>query len=179
MPADRSVCKAQLLETMKELKTIIRGISALALASLALETRAAATISYEVTMTGSNYPRVTLRNTSRVAHITYFEMTIGDESANFDSITSVYKSGSFTYGLSTPDTNDVGGADSNSIVLTFSGFGPGESISFYADIDPDTSDYGGPDLIDAHVHVPGYRVETLFHRKMCKRLLLIPYVTVS
>ena len=86
----------------------------------------------------TNVPTFELINTSDSANIESFSMTIGDTSRNFDFATVTGSTG-ITFMQNGPDTVDDG-VRSNLVDFTFSsGFAPGSTFSFDADLDVDNS----------------------------------------
>ncbi|MCI0538335.1 MAG: hypothetical protein L0Z50_24270, partial [Verrucomicrobiales bacterium] len=95
---------------------------------------------------GPNVPRVTVRNTSRTTEIKRFEMSIGHQDKGFDSAYFFSTDAGVSILSSVPDSNDLGGSRSQTIVITLSGLTPGKAFSFYTDIDNKDGDSGGEDF---------------------------------
>tara|TARA_Y100001933_G_scaffold194553_1_gene194680 strand:- start:4484 stop:5134 length:651 start_codon:yes stop_codon:yes gene_type:complete len=98
---------------------------------------AASTIGFKLTLSGStNTPAMTLENTSDTALLENINITIGDTSFNFDFLSSPTSPASGTSTLNSPDLSN-GLLRSDDIDISFTGFDPGESSSWTADVDVD------------------------------------------
>ncbi|MEL6766504.1 MAG: hypothetical protein AAFP17_04935 [Pseudomonadota bacterium] len=109
---------------------------------------AASIIGFDLTIDGSlgtqpgsvNVPIITLTNRSDTALLESFSLTVGDPSFNFDGVVEIIAPDGGTATLVEGDTsiNRVDGVNTDRISFSFTGFDPGESISFGADIDADS-----------------------------------------
>lgn len=96
---------------------------------------AATSLAFTITMSGNtNVPLITVRNDSKTAQISRFEMTIGDLSKSFDSASDFVPPPGGSIMRESPDGVN-GGTRSSKVVLQLSGFDPGESFSMYVDVD--------------------------------------------
>lgn len=90
-----------------------------------------------------NVPLVTLTNRSSEALLTSFSLTIGDPAFNFDGVIQIRGPAGGSSRLMIGDTNipRVDGVNTDTIALAFTGFKPGESVSFGVDIDADNGNF--------------------------------------
>jgi hypothetical protein len=106
---------------------------------------------YEMKLDGSgpwqyNAPLISLTNIG-VAHISRFELTIGDLDYNFDLVYGSNSPG-FSHTLITPDTIN-GGVRSDVLIIDFAGFAQGLTWSGYVDIDANNARNGTGTIEDA------------------------------
>ena len=88
----------------------------------------------------TNTPTLQLTNQSTgTLAITAFELTIGDDAFNFDGVTDISAPAGTNVTVASPDTNDAGGERSDIIRLNFTGFDPGETVTFVIDVDRDSN----------------------------------------
>lgn len=109
-----------------------------ALALLPVNSANAATVGFDLTISGSNNtPTFTLTNTSDPGNqLLGFIFTIGDLTRHFDFVDSIVNpTGGFTT-LNSPDGGN-NGVRSDVIDLSFTGFDAGEVLSFRTDVDVD------------------------------------------
>ena len=86
---------------------------------------------------GFNAPRVQLTPiTTSNARLTYFRMTIGDTTFNYDSVFNLRGFGNAGTTITQGDTTN-NGRRTNGLIFTFDDFDSGETIAFNADIDRD------------------------------------------
>jgi hypothetical protein len=99
----------------------------------------AAMKSQHVLMIERTNPYIELRNTgTEDAQITHLTMSIGDTSKNFDWASFVQASPGVTFTVQSPDAI-AGSIKSDTVVITFTGFDPGEFVRFRVGLSPDNS----------------------------------------
>jgi hypothetical protein len=106
--------------------------------SLLASATSAATVGFEFSLAGdADAPTLTITNTSDTADLVFLTVHIGDTTHMFDAITNLTNP---TGGVSTLILGDAAdnGSGTDMLGIAFSGFGVGESVSFDAEIDPDT-----------------------------------------
>lgn len=86
-------------------------------------------------------PYMELRNMSSVAELTQLNLTIGDLSRNYDWGQFVEASPGVNFSLIAPDTV-AGGLVSNTLVINFTGLGPGDFVRFRVGIAADDASRG-------------------------------------
>ncbi|MEM7496937.1 MAG: PEP-CTERM sorting domain-containing protein [Pseudomonadota bacterium] len=111
----------------------------------------ASTIAYDIIIDGSlrrqpgslNVPLITLVNRSDAARISTFSLGIGDTTFNFDGVVHLRGPAGGTARLTEGDTNinRVDGVNTDRVSFSFTGFDPGESVSFGLDIDADDGEF--------------------------------------
>lgn len=103
---------------------------------------AATSLAFTITISGDvNVPFITVRNDSKLAQISRFEMTIGNRAKSFDSASGISAPPGGSVLLESPDGVDQG-TRSQKLVLQLSGFDPGESFSMYVDVDAAAANTG-------------------------------------
>ncbi len=99
----------------------------------------AAMKSQHVLMVQRTNPYFELRNTgTEDAQITHLTMSIGDTSKNFDWASFVQASPGVTFTVQSPDAI-AGSVKSDTVVISFSGFDPGDFVRFRVGLSPDNS----------------------------------------
>jgi len=99
----------------------------------------AAMKSQHVLMVERTNPYIELRNTgTENAQITHLTMSIGDTSKNFDWASFVQASPGVTFTVQSPDAI-AGSVKSDMIVISFSGFDPGDFVRFRVGLSPDSA----------------------------------------
>lgn len=112
--------------------------SILALGLLAAAPAGAATLGFDLTISGNtNVPTFSLDNTSTSAQIIGASVTIGDTGYNFDAIYGFTSPPGGTITRGSGDGNDGGGLRVDIALLNFTDFDPGETASFDLDVDID------------------------------------------
>ncbi|MEO0426892.1 MAG: hypothetical protein AAF160_05540 [Pseudomonadota bacterium] len=134
---------------MRSAATCRAAAAALSVAMIGLAAPAGASvIGFDLTIDGSlgtqpgslNVPIITLTNRSDTAQLENFSLTIGDPAFNFDGVVELVGPAGGTVSLTEGDTNisRVDGVNTDRISFDFTGFDPGESISFGVDVDADS-----------------------------------------
>ncbi len=99
----------------------------------------AAMKSQHVLMVERTNPYIELRNTgTEDAQITNLTMSIGDTSKNFDWASFVQASPGVTFTVQAPDAI-AGSVKSDTVVISFTGFDPGEFVRFRVGLSPDSA----------------------------------------
>ena len=99
----------------------------------------AAMKSQHVLMVERTNPFIELRNTgTEDAQITHLTMSIGDTSKNFDWAGFVQASPGVTFTVQSPDAI-AGSIKSDTVVISFTGFDPGDFVRFRVGLSPDNS----------------------------------------
>jgi hypothetical protein len=99
----------------------------------------AAMKSQHVLLVERTNPYIELRNTGTdAAQITNLSMSIGDTSKNFDWASFVQASPGVTFTVQSPDSI-AGAVKSDTVVISFTGFDPGEFVRFRIGLSPDNS----------------------------------------
>ena len=99
----------------------------------------AAMKSQHVLLVERTNPYIELKNTSTdAAQITNLSMSIGDTAKNFDWASFVQASPGVTFTVQAPDTI-AGAVKSDMVVLSFTGFDPGDFVRFRVGLSPDNS----------------------------------------
>ena len=99
----------------------------------------AAMKSQHVLLVERTNPYIELRNTgTEDAQITHLTMSIGDTSKNFDWASFVQASPGVTFTVQSPDAI-AGAVKSDMVIISFTGFDPGEFVRFRIGLSPDNS----------------------------------------
>lgn len=99
----------------------------------------AAMKSQHVLMVQRTNPYIELRNTgTEDAQITHLTMSIGDMTKNFDWADFVQASPGVTFAVQSPDAI-AGSIKSDTVVISFAGFDPGDFVRFRVGLSPDNS----------------------------------------
>ncbi|MFT5108574.1 MAG: hypothetical protein ACI9UA_004218, partial [Pseudoalteromonas tetraodonis] len=84
--------------------------------------------------------RMEVKNRSRgEVEIKSVELSIGNSDKNFDAAYQFTHTNVDIPVVMTPDMNDAGVLTDDRIIVNFTGFDPGENVSWYVDIDPDAA----------------------------------------
>ncbi|REK13041.1 MAG: PEP-CTERM sorting domain-containing protein [Planctomycetota bacterium] len=101
----------------------------------------AAWVTQHSLMLGRTMPYLELRNTSADALLTQLNLTIGDQTKNYDWSELIEASPGVGYSLVTPD-GVMGGQKSDELLINFSNLGPGDFVRFRIGLSADDPSAG-------------------------------------
>lgn len=118
--------------------TFCEDINVLRYPNNAVVAQNAALKSQQALMLERTMPYVQINNNSEDAQLTQFIMTIGDTSKNFDWASTIETSPGVTVTIQNPDSI-AGAVKSDTLVLNFNGFMPGDFVRLRVGLTPDSA----------------------------------------